>query len=202
MLNEQKYIDFGLALVNGCHDTYNSTLTGIGPESFSWTVNGTAGVPAADLAFYERAGFYITDPVYVLRPEVLESFYYAYRVTGDQKYRDWAWNAFLAINGTTRVGSGYSEVENVDAVGGGGFLNVQDSFFLAEVLKYAYLIHAPVSPSTHSITEMKIHGIMLMRNRMRRGRQRIRERTSGCLIRRRICLRLRGHLYRRNCICV
>lgn len=159
-------------------------------------------MPAADLAFYERAGFYIADPVYVLRPEVLESFYYAYRVTGDQKYRDWAWNAFLAINGTTRVGSGYSEVGDVDAVRGGGFLNVQDSFFLAEVLKYAYLIHAPVSPSTHSITEMKIYGIMLMRDRMRRGRRRIRGRTSGCLIRRRICLRLRGHLCRRNYISV
>jgi hypothetical protein len=39
VLNEQKYIDFGFALVNGCHDTYVSTLTGIGPEVFQWVTN-------------------------------------------------------------------------------------------------------------------------------------------------------------------
>lgn len=115
---------------------------------------GTDGVPAADIASYERAGFYITDSVYILRPEVMESFYCAYRVTGDQKYRDWAWAAFLAINGTTWVGSGYSELENVDAVGGGGFRNVQDRFFLAEVLKYAYMIHTPVSISSFNGDEI------------------------------------------------
>src|SRR3954469_10295874 len=41
VLKEQKYIDFGLALVNGCHDTYVSELTGIGPESFEWVESST-----------------------------------------------------------------------------------------------------------------------------------------------------------------
>ena len=156
VLGESKYTDFGLALVDGCEDTYNSTLTGIGPESFSWTVGSTnascsgsssscPGVPASQAAFYERAGFFITNGAYILRPEVLESFYYAYRVTKDQKYRDYAWNGFLAINSTTRAGSGYAEVNNVNAAGGGSFNDFQDSFFFAEVLKYAYLIQQPVS---------------------------------------------------------
>lgn len=83
----------------------------------------------------------------MLRPEVMESYYYAYRVTKDEKYREWAWDAFVAINATTRAGSGYSEIQDVNAAGGGGFLDNQDSFFLAEVLKYAYLIFAPVSSS-------------------------------------------------------
>ena len=151
-LNEQKYIDFGLALVNGCHDTYTSTLTGIGPEIFQWVTNTTAandttnpGPPADQAAFYEKAGFYITDSVYVLRPEVMESFYYAYRATGDQMYREWAWNAFVAINKTCAVGSGYAELQDVNAAGGGGYYDFMDSFFFAEVLKYSYLIHAPVS---------------------------------------------------------
>ena len=78
-LGRQDYIDFGLALVNGCHDTYNSTLTGIGPEQFSWD---TTGVDSANEAFYNANGFYITNPLYDLRPEVIESFYYAYRITG------------------------------------------------------------------------------------------------------------------------
>lgn len=85
VLEEQKYIDFGLELVASCENTYNQTLTGIGPESFSWD---DSNVPANQTEFYERAGFYITDGSYVLRPEVLESFYYAYRATGDRKYQD------------------------------------------------------------------------------------------------------------------
>ena len=124
VLGEQKYTDFGLQLVDACEDTYNSTLTGIGPEIFSWTVNGTVGVPSDQLAFYEKAGFWITDAEYILRPEVLESFYYAYRATGDQKYRDWSWNGFVAINSTCRTGSGYAELIDVNEVGGGGYNNL------------------------------------------------------------------------------
>ncbi|KAN0117545.1 glycoside hydrolase family 47 protein [Hyaloscypha variabilis] len=153
-LNEQKYIDFGLALVNGCHDTYVSTETGIGPEVFQWVENTTSSTdpnnppaPANQEAFYEKSGFYITDSDYILRPEYLESVYYAYRATGNQMYRDWSWDAFLAINNTCAVGSGYAELTDVNASGGGGFNDFMDSFFFAEVLKYAYLTQAPVSAS-------------------------------------------------------
>lgn len=85
VLNEQKYVDFGLALTDSCEDTYNQTYTGIGPEGFAWDANQ---VPADQKAFYEKAGYYITSAGYYLRPEVLESFYYAYRATGDRKYQD------------------------------------------------------------------------------------------------------------------
>jgi mannosyl-oligosaccharide alpha-1,2-mannosidase len=43
------------------------------------------------------------------------------------------------------VGSGYSEVDNVNVKGGGGFTDFQDSFLFAEVFKYSYLIQAAVS---------------------------------------------------------
>lgn len=85
VLNEQKYIDFGLQLVNSCEDTYNQTLTGIGPEGFGWN---SSTVPTAQKDFYQRAGFYITSGAYILRPEVIESFYYAYRATGRKLYQD------------------------------------------------------------------------------------------------------------------
>jgi mannosyl-oligosaccharide alpha-1,2-mannosidase len=82
VLNRKDLIDFGLKLVDGCADTYHQTLTGIGPESFSWDPNS---VPADQKEFYERAGFYIQSGAYILRPEVIESFYYAYRVTGKKQ---------------------------------------------------------------------------------------------------------------------
>ncbi len=73
----------------------------------------------------------------------MESIYYAWRATGDKKYQDWGWNAFLAINSTCRVSSGYSNVNNVNVAGGGGYGDFQESFWFAEVLKYSYLIQAP-----------------------------------------------------------
>lgn len=140
VLQNTTLLNFGLSLVDACENTYNQTLTGIGPESFAW--NSTT-VPANQTEFFERAGFYITNSAYVLRPEVLESIYYAYRATGERKYQDYAWNAFVAINATTRVGSGFSEISDVNAPNGGSFYDFQDSFLFAEVMKYAYLIHAP-----------------------------------------------------------
>jgi mannosyl-oligosaccharide alpha-1,2-mannosidase len=139
VLGEPRYLQYGLELVSGCHETYISTATRIGPEIFSWD---TSALPANQTAFYDAAGFFITDSVYDLRPEVIESYYYAYRATGDTKYQDWAWDAFVAINATTRVGSGYSSIKDVNVVGGGGFDDFQESFWFAEVLKYSYLIQS------------------------------------------------------------
>ncbi|KAG8626789.1 hypothetical protein KVT40_005734 [Elsinoe batatas] len=139
VLQEQKYIDFGLELVLGCEATYNGTVTGLGPEVFSWN---TTELPANQTEFYARAGFWIKDGSYRLRPEVLESFYYAWRATGEEKYRDFAWRAVRSIAETTRVGSGYSYIRDVNQEGGGGFDDFQDSFFFAETLKYGYLIFA------------------------------------------------------------
>lgn len=81
VLGRQDFIDFGLQLVNGCEATYNQTLTGIGPESWGWDPKK---VPSNQKQFYEKAGFYINSGSYDLRPEVLESFYYAYRITGNE----------------------------------------------------------------------------------------------------------------------
>jgi mannosyl-oligosaccharide alpha-1,2-mannosidase len=140
VLGRQDYIDYGLKVTSAFHETYTQTAAHIGPEIFGWDPKK---VPADQVAFYNKTGFYLQSSVYVLRPEVIESYYYAYRATGDTKYQDWAWDAFVAINATTRVGSGYSSISNVNAVDGGSFTDFQESFWFAEVLKYSYLIFAP-----------------------------------------------------------
>ncbi|UPX12946.1 Mannosyl-oligosaccharide 1,2-alpha-mannosidase [Ascochyta rabiei] len=137
VLNSPKYLQYGLSLVNGCHETYATTTTHIGPEVFGWDPNT---IPAGQRSFFIQNGFYILSPGYQLRPEVIESYYYAYRATGDKKYQEWAWDAFVAINATTRVGSGYSTIRDVTAARGGGFEDMMESFWFAEVLKYSYLI--------------------------------------------------------------
>lgn len=153
-LSSSKYLEFGLELVKSCAETYSSTTTGIGPELFSWqdsrtplnASNNPVPPSAEKKAFYEENGFWITNGQYVLRPEVIESMYYAWRATGDEKYREWAWAAFLAVNETTSVEDrGYSSVDNVNERGGGSKTDFQESFWFAEVLKYCWLIFQDVS---------------------------------------------------------
>ncbi|GAB1212382.1 maturation of Asn-linked oligosaccharides protein [Aspergillus terreus] len=139
VLDNDDYIKFGLDLVKGCHETYNATLTGIGPESFAWDPNS---VPSNQKALYEKAGFYIQSGAYILRPEVIESFYYAYRITGEEQYREWIWNAFVAINKYCRTSSGFAGLQDVNAANGGGRYDNQESFLFAEVMKYVYLAHS------------------------------------------------------------
>lgn len=143
MLNNQTIVDIGLDLVDSCWNSYASTPTGIGPEAFRWFPQGTEPTITGDnLRFYQEHGFYITSPGYILRPEVLESNFIAWRVTGDTKYLDRAADAIESFNAylrnTTRF-EGYAGINNVNRGDGGGFRDDTESFWFAEVLKYLYL---------------------------------------------------------------
>ncbi|KAF2744868.1 glycoside hydrolase family 47 protein [Sporormia fimetaria CBS 119925] len=140
VLGREDYIDYGLHLTDSFHAVYESTSTHIAPESFSWNTSST---PESQIPFYQQNGFWIFNSQYILRPEVIESYYYAYRATGDTKYQDWAWDAFVAINTTTRAGSGFSSIANVNPAEGEEVLyeDFMESFWFAETLKYVYLIH-------------------------------------------------------------
>ena len=123
------------------------------------------------------------------------------RATGNQMYRDWAWDAFVAINATTRVGSGFSSINNVNVAGGGGFQNVQESFLFAEVMKYSYLIQSPVRnplPLRYAYVDRTVTNTDY---RMRYGRSRTKARTRSCSTPRRIRSGCREHLYRYSMRC-
>jgi mannosyl-oligosaccharide alpha-1,2-mannosidase len=137
-------------LVEGCHHLYNSTATKIGPEAFRW-VPSECDDPShtrwlcdwepkfTDAQMNNEKNFWITEPSYNLRPEVIESYYYAYRITKDEKYRDWAWDTFVAINATTRMNHGFTFYQDVRQING-PVGNTQESYFFSETLKYLWLI--------------------------------------------------------------
>ncbi|KAI5818729.1 glycoside hydrolase [Pyronema omphalodes] len=127
----------GMDLTDGCRHAYKSTPSGLAPERWSWELSG---VPADQVLFFTENGFYATTNGYYLRPEVIESYYHGYALTGDPKYQQWAWDAFLAINRTARTPSGYSSINDVMQANGGGQDDFQESFWFAEVLKYLYMI--------------------------------------------------------------
>ncbi|KAF4122118.1 mannosyl-oligosaccharide alpha-1,2-mannosidase [Geosmithia morbida] len=138
LLDEQRYIDFGLAVAESYFETYRSTATGIGPEAFAWTSDETAHRDG-DVDVDADAGFWATSPSYILRPETVESLYYSYRVTGDPKYQDMAWEAYRSIDAATGLRSGaHAGLQNV-TVQDGGYVDKMESFWLAETLKYLFL---------------------------------------------------------------
>ena len=70
----------------------------------------------------------------------MESLFYAYRLTGLEFYQDRAWDIFERITRVTNARYGYSTVQNVMTEGGGPKMDIQESFWMAETLKYLYLI--------------------------------------------------------------
>ncbi|OCH87824.1 seven-hairpin glycosidase [Obba rivulosa] len=76
---------------------------------------------------------------YHLRPEAVESFYILWRTTGDEKWRERGWAVFEAIERETKTRSGYAGVIDVDQ-SPAPKKNEMPSFFMAETLKYLYLL--------------------------------------------------------------
>ena len=84
----------------------------------------------------------VTDARYPLRPEIMESAFYLYRATHESAYRDMGRRFFEDLRRCCRVdpGGGYTVLENV-LTGKKG--DLMPSYFLAETLKYLYLLFAP-----------------------------------------------------------
>jgi mannosyl-oligosaccharide alpha-1,2-mannosidase len=100
----------------------------------------------------------IIDPRYILRPEAIESVFMMYRITGEQKYQDAAWDMFTSIIQASETKLAYAALaditytrEQLDKEN----INIQEdsmeSFWMAETLKYFYLIFS--EPDVVSLDE-------------------------------------------------
>lgn len=82
----------------------------------------------------------IVSPQYVLRPEAIESAYYLHHFTGDARYRAMGAMMFDSIVHYTRTEHGFAELASVVTK---ERRDGMQSFFLAETLKYAWLLAVP-----------------------------------------------------------
>jgi ER degradation enhancer, mannosidase alpha-like 2 len=82
----------------------------------------------------------VTDPGYPLRPEIIESAYYLFHYTKDPTYLDMGRAFFESIVARCRTDAGYTTLKSV-VTGEKG--DLMPSYFLAETLKYLYLLFAP-----------------------------------------------------------
>jgi mannosidase alpha-like ER degradation enhancer 2 len=82
----------------------------------------------------------ITYNGYALRPEIIESAYYLHHFTNDSMYLDMGRTFFDSLLKYCRTDVAYAALSNVETK---EKRNEMESFFLAETLKYLYLLFAP-----------------------------------------------------------
>ena len=84
----------------------------------------------------------VTSPGYELRPEIIESTYYLYYFTGQPRYLDMGRTYADSLEKYCKTDTGFAALLNVETK---EKRDDMESFFLAETLKYLYLLYAPKS---------------------------------------------------------
>ncbi|KAI1684130.1 alpha-1,2-Mannosidase [Pyrenophora tritici-repentis] len=137
LFDNATHIEIGRKISDGCAWTYKNAPSGIMPEVFSMTPCPSR--LACDFIPGSSPFSAVHDSRYILRPEAVESIFYMFRLTGEAKYQDIAWDMFQAIETYTRTEFGNAALRNVtDAPPEQD--DSMESFWLAETLKYFYLI--------------------------------------------------------------
>ncbi|KAJ3577438.1 hypothetical protein NPX13_g3129 [Xylaria arbuscula] len=169
IFNRPKDLEVAAELTDGCVWSYSGTPSGIGPEIFfympceeddcQWSdsrwkdaikkhwSSGTKDETLtkkqiADLVDARRLPLGMVDVYdrrYQLRPEAIESVFYMYRLTGDRTWMDKAWTMFTAIEKHTRTAYASAALDDVTMMKPDQ-LDSMESFWLAETLKYFYLV--------------------------------------------------------------
>jgi mannosyl-oligosaccharide alpha-1,2-mannosidase len=132
-LNEKEkkaYSNLAVEITRTCRESYARTDTQIGPMEFSFEKNNE---------------FSIKEKTNNLQAEVVESYFYLWRMTKENKYRDWAWDVAKAIEKYCKTDSGYSGLSSVSIIKVGDRNvtlkdGVQNTVLLGKTLKYLYLI--------------------------------------------------------------
>lgn len=120
----KEYLNLAEELAKTCYNMYASTRSKLAGENYN----------------FHNGGMEVGVSWNIMRPETIESLMYLWRKTGDQKYREWGWDIFQAFETQTRVPAGFTGLRDVNS---GEKDDMMQSFFLAETLKYLYLLFSP-----------------------------------------------------------
>ncbi|KAM7204633.1 Glycosyl hydrolase family 47 domain containing protein [Rhypophila sp. PSN 637] len=93
----------------------------------------------------------LNDRRYILRPEAIESVWYMYRITGDPIWQEKGWRMFESIIKATQTEVGHSAIDDVTTAEEAMPTDSMESFWLAETLKYFYLLFT--TPDVISLDE-------------------------------------------------
>ncbi|KAI8329903.1 glycoside hydrolase [Blakeslea trispora] len=136
-LDQKDSEDYRLAqeITRTCYEMYHRTATGLASEIVYFNMDLTKAGPDMDIHVRDRHN--------LLRPETVESLFLMYRMTGNDIYREWGWEIFESFEKYTKLpDGGYAALKDVTTIPP-SMDNRMDTFFLAETLKYLYLLFSP-----------------------------------------------------------
>lgn len=120
-------MDLARELMKTCWGMYKVTATGLAPEITYFNIHTPPKMmrdevlkspeefdPAEDAPWRQDFDIKPMDRHNLQRPETLESLFYMWRITGEQKYREWGWEMFESFIKYTAVD------------GDGGFTSIDD----------------------------------------------------------------------------
>ncbi|KAI9809828.1 MAG: hypothetical protein M1825_000261 [Sarcosagium campestre] len=150
-------LDLARQLMQTCWGMYKVTATGLAPEIAHFRIDKTPLTPKDNVEPLKdlddpgsdadwKADYVVkeADAHNLQRPETVESLFYMWRITGDETYRQWGWEMFKSFVEHTAApdGAGFTSLGDVNAVPPPQRDNME-SFWLAETLKYFYLLFSP-----------------------------------------------------------
>ncbi|KAG5989841.1 hypothetical protein E4U52_005197 [Claviceps spartinae] len=153
-----QHVSVGERLARGCAWAYEVFPTGVMPEIFRLIPCGGVDSPQEGSCSWDEAAWQkeqvadrplpkgfadARDPQYQLRPEAIESLFVLYRITAKRELQDMAWVMFQAILEATETEFAYAAISDVTTEGKTKKVDSMESFWLAETLKYFYLIFSP-----------------------------------------------------------
>ncbi|RUP52116.1 glycoside hydrolase [Jimgerdemannia flammicorona] len=147
----------GQALTETCFEMYNVTATGLAPE-IAYFERGLDTDQIARRVLNKQYG--LKDDIVIkprdahclLRPETVESL-------------EWGWKIFQAFEQHTKLpGGGYAALNDVTEVPSRK-QDRMDTFFLAETLKYLYLLFSPkdIIPLEHYVFNTEAHPLPIFK---------------------------------------
>jgi mannosyl-oligosaccharide alpha-1,2-mannosidase len=167
IFNRPNDLEDGKRLANGCVWAYRNTITGIMPERFSavpcpnrtacrwdekaWyaavdpNTDDEKATQARINSLHLPPGFsHVQDKRYLLRPEAIESVFIMWRITNDPYWPESGWKMFKAIQAYTTTEFAHSAINDV-TISAPNQVDEMESFWLAETLKYFYLLYSETS---------------------------------------------------------
>ncbi|KAJ2406025.1 mannosyl-oligosaccharide alpha-1,2-mannosidase, partial [Coemansia sp. RSA 2531] len=96
----------------------------------------------------------------LLRPETVESLFVLWSITGEEKWREYGWHIFTAIEKWAKLPEGgYTSLRDIATAVPPPREDKMETFFVSETLKYLYLLFSdPGSvPLTHYVFNTEAH---------------------------------------------
>ncbi|KAJ2253051.1 mannosyl-oligosaccharide alpha-1,2-mannosidase [Coemansia sp. RSA 455] len=154
-------------LADTCMHMYFDTKTGLSPELVYFRhIDPATGketefnkddqlvLPEGDIL--ARSG----DRHSLLRPETVESLFVLWSITGEEKWREYGWHIFTAIEKWAKLPEGgYTSLRDIATAVPPPREDKMETFFVSETLKYLYLLFSdPGSvPLTHYVFNTEAH---------------------------------------------